>query len=213
MMRASAVQIRDWYDRHVLPALLDRACGLAVIGAQRARVVPQARGRVLEIGFGTGLNLPFYDTAKVSSVVAVEPARQMHALATRRSQEAAFPVELWPAAAERLPFDASSFDSIVCTYTLCSVAEPAAALVEMRRVLRPDGQLFLAEHGLAPDRSVARWQRRIEPYWSRVAGGCHLTRDLPLLLREAGFRRELDRGYISWPRALGYNYWGAVKAA
>jgi ubiquinone/menaquinone biosynthesis C-methylase UbiE len=202
----------SWYDRHVLPYLLDFACGLPMISALRRQVIPQAAGRVLEVGIGTGLNLRFYDRAKVQALVGIDPAQQMHRLARRRSERVGLPVDLRQLTAERLPLDAASFDCVVCTYTLCSVGDPAAALGEMRRVLRPGGRLLFAEHGLAPDAGVARWQTKLEPFWSRIAGGCHLTRDVPLLLRDAGFRTDPDRAYIARPRALGYNFWGEATA-
>ncbi|HEX2603211.1 MAG TPA: class I SAM-dependent methyltransferase [Oxalicibacterium sp.] len=201
-----------WYDRHVLPYLLDTACGLAPIARQRALIVPQAQGRVLEIGIGTGLNLAFYDRRKVAQLVGVDPAAQMHALAQRRSIRAGMQVELVTLSAERLPLASASFDSVVCTYTLCSIPDPHAALREMRRVLKPGGKLFYAEHGLAPDAKVARHQARIEPWWSKIAGGCHLTRNVPELLREAGFHVRGDAGYIAWPRSLSYNFWGEATA-
>jgi SAM-dependent methyltransferase len=201
-----------WYDRHVLPYLLDTACGLAPIARQRALVVPQAQGRVLEIGIGTGLNLAFYDKRKVAQLVGVDPAAQMHALAQRRSIRAGMQVELVTLSAERLPLASASFDSVVCTYTLCSIPDPLAALREMRRVLKPGGKLFYAEHGLAPDAKVVRHQARIEPWWSKIAGGCHLTRNVPELLREAGFQVRGDAGYIAWPRSLSYNFWGEASA-
>lgn len=203
----------SWYDRHVLPWLLDFACGLPMISAQRRQVVPRAAGRVLEIGIGTGLNLRFYDRAKVQALVGIDPAQQMHRLAQRRSQRAGLPVDLRQLTAERLPLDSASFDCVVCTYTLCSVTDPIAALAEMRRVLRPGGRLLFAEHGLAPDTDVARWQYKLEPYWSRIAGGCHLTRDVPLLLRDAGFHADPERAYIARPKALSYNFWGEATAA
>ena len=202
-----------WYDRHVLPRLLDFACGLPMISAQRRQVVPRAAGRVLEVGIGTGLNLRFYDRAKVQTLVGIDPAQQMHSLAQRRSRRAGLPVDLRQLTAERLPLDSASFDCVVCTYTLCSVSDPMAALAEMRRVLRPGGRLLFAEHGLAPDANVARWQYKLEPYWSRIAGGCHLTRDVPLLLRDAGFHSNPERAYIARPKALGYNFWGEATAA
>ena len=198
----------SWYDRRVLPYLIDFACGLPAVAAQRRSVVPQAAGRVLEIGIGTGLNLPFYEPRKVERLVGIDPSVEMHPLALRRSRRAGLPVELRTAAAEQLPLDTASFDCVVCTFTLCSVRDPAAALSEMRRVLRPGGRLLFAEHGLAPDASVARWQHRLEPAWSRLAGGCHLTRDVPLLLRDAGFRAEMERGYFARPRFAAYGFWG-----
>jgi ubiquinone/menaquinone biosynthesis C-methylase UbiE len=202
----------SWYDRHVLPWLLDFACGLPVVSAQRRKVIPQAAGRVLEIGIGTGLNLAFYDKRKLQSLVGIDPALELHPLARRRSARAGIPVQLEAVAAERLPLASGSFDCVVCTYTLCTVADPAAALAELRRVLRPQGKLLFVEHGLAPDASVARWQRRIEPWWSRAAGGCHLTRDVPLLLRDAGFRSRVEAQYVTRPRLLAYTFWGEAQA-
>ncbi len=136
----------------------------------------------------------------------------MHPLAARRSIRAGLPVDLCVATAERLPLEPGSFDCVVCTFTLCSVIDPAAALAEVRRVLRPGGQLLFAEHGLAPDASMARWQHRLEPYWSRVAGGCHSPRDVPLLLRQAGFRAQVESGYFTHPKVLSYGFWGRASA-
>ncbi len=203
----------SWYDRHVLPYLIDFACGLPVIAAQRRKVIPRAAGRVLEIGIGTGRNLAFYDTSKVQVLVGVDPGREMHALARRRSERAGLPVQLHSLSAEKLPLESSSFDCVVCTFTLCSIPDPLAALAEVRRVLRAGGKLLFAEHGLAPDRPVARWQYRLEPWWSRIAGGCHLTRDVPLLLREAGFQAEVEAAYVGRPKVLSYDFWGEATAA
>lgn len=169
-------------------------------------MIPQATGRVLEIGIGTGLNLAFYDRAKVERLVGVDPATEMHALARKRSQRLDLPVELLQLSAEELPVQSGSFDTVICTYTLCSVSSPDQALREMQRVLRPGGKLLFAEHGLAPDAPVAKWQARLEPYWSRIAGGCHLTRDVPRLLADAGFSADMEAGYVAWPRSLAYNF-------
>ena len=203
----------SWYDRHVLPYLLDFACSLSPIARQRRKVIPQATGRVLEIGIGTGLNLAFYDRAKVERLVGIDPATEMHALARKRSQRLGLPVELLQLSAEELPVQSGSFDTVICTYTLCSVSSPDQALREMRRVLRPGGKLLFAEHGLAPDAPVAKWQARLEPYWSRIAGGCHLTRDVPRLLADAGFSADMEAGYVAWPRSLAYNFVGTATAA
>lgn len=203
----------SWYDRHLLPYLLDLACGLPPVAAQRRKLIPRAAGRVLEIGIGTGLNLRFYDKGRIESLVGIDPAEQMHALARRRSSAAGLVVELRQLSAERLPMPSGSFDCVVCTYTLCSVPDPSAALAEMRRVLRPGGRLLFLEHGLAPEASVTRWQFRLEPLWSRIAGGCHLTRDVPRLLRDAGFKASVDAAYISRPKTLAYNFWGEATSA
>ena len=199
-----------WYDQHILPWLIDIACGLPMVQNQRRQLVPQARGRVLEIGMGTGRNLPFYDRSKLTQV-GVDPALQMHRLARRRSEKAGIEVELVGLSAERLPLPDDSFDTVVCTYTLCSIPDPAAALHEVRRVLKPGGQFLFCEHGRSPDPALARWPQRIEPLWMPLAGGCPLTRDVPLLLRDAGLQAQVDQGYIGGPRVLTYHYWGQAQ--
>lgn len=204
--------IENWYERHVLPHLIDLACGIGPIGRQRQKVVPLARGRVLEIGMGTGRNIPYYDRSQVSQVVGVDPALRMHHLAEKRIRLAGLPVELIGLSAEKLPVPDASFDTVVCTYTLCTIPDPAAALAEMKRVLTPGGRLLFSEHGLAPDADVARWQARIEPIWKPLAGGCHLTRDIPLLLKDAGFQIQLESAYIPGPKLLSYHHWGQAQA-
>lgn len=203
-----------WYERHVLPYLVDLACGLNTVRRQRRKVVPAAHGNVLEVGIGTGLNLEHYDKARVDQVVGVDPGLEMHPLAQKRARQAGLTVELVGLSAEKLPFDASTFDTVVVTYALCTIADPLAALVEMRRVLKRGGLLVFCEHGLAPDPSVRRWQHRLTPLWARVAGGCHLDRNVPALLSEAGFQsRDLQTAYLPGPRVLTYNYWGTAEAA
>ena len=203
----------DWYDRHILPWLIDFGCGLPMVQARRRALVPQARGKVLEIGMGTGRNLPFYDRSRITQLVGVDPALQMHSLAQRRSDQAGLDVELVGLTAERLPLPDESFDTVVCTYTLCSIAHPVAALREVWRVLKPGGQFLFCEHGRAPDAGVARWQTRIQPLWTPMMGGCHLDRDVPALLREAGLQAEVDQGYLPGPKLLTYHYWGQARKA
>jgi ubiquinone/menaquinone biosynthesis C-methylase UbiE len=203
----------NWYERHVLPYLIDIACGLRAVRRQRRKVVPSAHGTVLEIGIGTGLNLEHYDKARIERVVGVDPGVEMHPLARKRARQAGLPVELVGLSAETLPFEASTFDTVLVTYALCTIPDPIAALREMRRVLKLGGILVFCEHGLAPDPSVRRWQHRLTPLWSRLAGGCHLERDIPALLADAGFRsRDLQTMYLPGPRVLTYNYWGTAQA-
>ncbi len=200
------------YDRFILPRLLTAACSSPPMMKQRAKVVPHAQGRVLELGIGMGLNLGFYDPDKVTSVTGVDPAPELRAIAEAAPRDPRLVVNVEDGTAEALPFDAASFDTVVCTFTLCSVHGPAAALGEARRVLKPGGTLLFCEHGLAPDAGVAKWQRRIEPVWKRIAGGCRLTRPVASAIEAAGFRMQrVDTMYVpGTPRFAGWNEWGAA---
>ena len=202
----------NWYDRHLLPYLLDLACGIKPIRKQRQKVIPLAQGRVLEVGMGTGLNLPFYDRSRVKAIVGVDPALRMHRLALERSKLAGIDVQLVGLSAEKLPVEDDSFDTVVSTYTLCTIPDPVAALREMRRVLVPGGKLLFSEHGRAPDAGVLRWQTRLQPYWSKLAGGCQLDRDIPALLEQAGFKPEVQSRYLPGPKILSFHYWGEAVA-
>ncbi|HEY0787032.1 MAG TPA: class I SAM-dependent methyltransferase [Thermoanaerobaculia bacterium] len=200
-----------FYERVILPRLVHVTCASRPVMKQRAKVVPAARGRVLEIGFGSGLNLPFYDSGAVERVWALEPSREMWRLARPRVERAPFPVEHVEAGADRIPLDAGAADTIVVTYTLCTIPEAVPAVAEMRRVLRPGGRLLFSEHGAAPDEPTRKWQRRLDPIWSRLSGGCHLDRAIPDLLEEGGFRaHEISASYIPGWKPASYHYWGAA---
>ena len=203
----------NWYDRVVLPYVIDMACGWPMVQKQRRQLVPQAQGRVLEVGMGTGRNLPFYDRSRITRLVGVDPAMQMHRLAQKRSQKAGIAVELMGLSAEQLPTADASFDTVVCTYTLCSIPDAVQALREMRRVLVPGGKLLFCEHGRAPDAGVRRWQDRLQPLWGPLAGGCHLGRDIPELLAKAGFAADTHAAYLPGPRPMTFHYWGQAQAA
>jgi ubiquinone/menaquinone biosynthesis C-methylase UbiE len=199
----------SWYDRHVLPYVIDFACGIKPVRRQRDKVVPLAQGRVLEVGIGTGLNLAHYDKARIEKLVGVDPAQQMHRLARKRMARAGLEVDIVGLSAEKLPLPDASFDTVVMTYTLCSIPDPVPAVREMRRVLKPGGKLLFCEHGVAPDAGVRRWQHRLNPIWGRIGGGCHLDRDIPALLREGGFALpDLQTMYLPGPRFATFNYWG-----
>lgn len=200
----------SWYDRHVLPRILDCACGRAAIAQERALLLPRAAGRILEVGIGTGLNLAHYDRAKVAEVIGLEPASGMHAQAMRRAREAGVRLRLLAAPAECIPLPDASIDTIVLTFTLCSIPDPARALHEMRRVLVSSGNLLFLEHGLAPDPGVRAWQRRLRPWWRLAAGGCTLDRDVPGLLAGAGFAYSLQCGYTTGPKISAFHYRGAA---
>lgn len=202
-----------WADR-VLPTLVDKACRSGAILEERKRWIPRAHGEVLELGVGSGLNLAFYDPARVARVTGVDPSAPLLARARARAAEAPVTVELALAAGERLPFPDRAFDSAVITYSLCSVDDPARVLAEVRRVLRPGGELVLVEHGLAPDARTRRWQHRLTPVWRRVGGGCRLDRDPAALLRAAGYQAdELTAGYGEGASWLSYTYVGVARPA
>lgn len=181
---------------------------------RREALLPAASGKLLEIGIGSGLNLPHYGPA-VTSVDGVDPSATLLAMAGGAVQGLGFPLSLHKASAEELPFANASFDTVVSTWTLCSIANPSAALTEMRRVLRPGGRFLFIEHGLSPEPGVARWQHRLTPLWRRCAGGCHLDRDIASLIADARFGFEkLETGYlVPGPRLLTWNYQGAAHAA
>ena len=203
-----------WYDRHILPVALDFACGLPMVGRQRQLIVPLAQGRVLEVGIGTGLNMRYYDKNRVTKIVGLDPALELHPLARERIAQAGLEVELLGLSAESIPLPDASFDTVLMTYTLCTIPDPLAALREMRRVLARGGQLLYCEHGRAPDASVQRWQERLQPLWGKLAGGCHLGRDIAALLRAAGFQLpDLHTGYLPGPRPMTFHYWGVAHAA
>lgn len=205
----------SFYDRHILPRLICLACASPAVMKQRAKVVPLAQGRVLELGVGGGLNLAFYEPAAVEEVVGVDPSAELRAIAAEAPRPAGLKVSLLAGAAEALPLEDASFDTVVCTFTLCSVVSPAAALAEARRVLKPGGRLLFCEHGLAPDPGVARWQRRVEPVWKRLAGGCHLTRPVGESVRAANLSiSRLDAMYLpKAPRIFGWSEWGEARKA
>ncbi|HEX5455368.1 MAG TPA: class I SAM-dependent methyltransferase [Stellaceae bacterium] len=197
----------DWLLSH----LLDFAMRNRALDDYRRAALAAAHGVVLEIGVGSGLNLPLYAGA-VRRVVALDPSPALLRLARSRVKEAPVPVSLVQGSAERLPFPEATFDSLVMTWTLCSIDDPRSALIEMRRVLKPDGRLLFVEHGLSPDARVARWQRRLTPCWSRLSGGCHLDRKADDLIRAAGFRLDkVETGYMRGPKPWTFLYRGAAS--
>jgi ubiquinone/menaquinone biosynthesis C-methylase UbiE len=202
------------YQNKVFPWALDLACGLPMIGRMRQQVVPLAQGRVLEVGLGTGLNMPHYDTARVTRITGLDPALELQPRARRRIEASGLDVDLLALSAERIPRPDASFDTVVVTYSLCTIPDPLAALQEMRRVLAPGGSLLFCEHGRAPDAAVARWQDRLQGLWGPLAGGCHLNRDIPALLHAAGLHcPQLHTGYLPGPKPWTFHYWGQAYPA
>ena len=199
------------YRRHILPRIVHFACGLKPTMRQRAKVVPRARGRVLEVGIGSGLNLPFYDPAKVSKVWGLDPAPEMTRMAKRAARALPFEVEFIGLPGDEIPLEDISVDTVVVTYTLCTIPDTTPVLRQISRVLRPGGELIFCEHGAAPDAGVRRWQDRLNPAWKRLGGGCNLNRPIPSLIEAGGFHIEhLDAMYIPGWRPASFNYWGAA---
>jgi ubiquinone/menaquinone biosynthesis C-methylase UbiE len=202
------------YERFVVPRLIDLAMRQQPILKYRRKVVPAARGRVLEIGVGSGRNLPLYREG-VSEVIGIDPSERLLDMARERAAGAAVPVSLRRGSATAIELGDANVDTVVMTWTLCSIPDPLAALEEMRRVLKPGGRLLFIEHGLSADPGVARWQHRLTPMWRRLAGGCHLDRKIDDLVRAAGFELpELRTEYAPGPRPMTYMYEGrAVRSS
>ena len=200
------------YANYVLPRLINIAMQNRETARLRATWIPKARGAVLEVGIGSGLNLPFY-SPEVTRVFGVEPSAALQQMARKRATKTPFKVEFLAQSAEKsLPLDAGSIDTVVFTWTLCSIPNAAQALDQAKRVLKPDGRMIFLEHGRAPDRGVAVWQDRITPIWRRIGGGCHLNRGIDSLIKEAGFRiTELKKGYLPGPRPMTYTYEGVAQ--
>jgi SAM-dependent methyltransferase len=199
-----------FYNDFVLTRLSDLAMRNKDLRPFRERVIGAAEGRVLEIGVGSGRNLPFY-RSPAREIFALEPSPKLVALA-RGAAHSSVPVHFLEASGETIPLDDGTIDSVVTTWTLCSIPQAASALQEMRRVLRPGGRLLFAEHGLAPSESVRWWQDRLTPVWRRISGGCHLNRPIRSMIEDAGFRVDrIETGYIPGPKPMTFMYEGSAR--
>jgi ubiquinone/menaquinone biosynthesis C-methylase UbiE len=202
-----------FYQRHIVPCLTHLAMSQGQLVPHRQHIVGAAEGRVLEIGVGSGMNFPHYG-GSVRELIGLEPSPELLRMARPRAQSAAVPITLLDASAEAIPLDTGNIDTVVTTWTLCTIPNASRALSEMRRVLRPCGALLFVEHGRAPEAGVARWQDRIDPLWSRLAGGCHLNRKMDDLITAAGFRIEaLQNSRLPGPRTHTYLYEGRARPA
>jgi ubiquinone/menaquinone biosynthesis C-methylase UbiE len=200
------------YDKYVLPKIIDSACKQKPNMMQREKIIPLASGNVLEIGIGSGLNLPFYDKEQVKHLMAIDPSIDIWNKNKIDPNDFPFDFEFAQAFAENIPCNNNSFDTVVITYTLCSIPDTKKAFEEIRRVLKPNGKLVFCEHGKAPDKAVEKWQNLINPVWKRFGGGCNLNRDIPLIIENNGLKiNGLETMYLPGWKPASFNYWGTAK--
>jgi ubiquinone/menaquinone biosynthesis C-methylase UbiE len=198
-----------FYNKHIMPKVVHLTCSMKPAIHQRRKVVPLAQGVVLEVGIGSGLNLPYYDVSRITKVIGLDPSSEMRQIAEKAASAVSFDVEFISLPGEEIPLDNNSVDTVLITYTLCSIPDAQLALQQMSRVLKPEGKLIFCEHGVAPDPNVRRWQDRMNPVWSRLGGGCQLNRAIPELIEQGGFRIDgMQAKYIPGWRPASYNYWG-----
>jgi len=202
----------SFYERKILPRLIHHVCGLSPMSKQREKIIPQASGRVLELGIGSGHNLRYYDATQVDHIIGVDPTPD-HSKLDQAMQASKVSAEFLEASAEDLPIDSNSIDNVVCTYVLCTIPDARQALEECKRVLKPGGRFLFVEHGIAPNAKVRKTQERVNPYWKKIAGGCHLNRDIPAILAEVGFTTpDLATMYLPGWKPATYNFLGAATA-
>ena len=203
----------SFYDKYILPSLINCACGTKPMRYQRQKIVPFAEGSVLEIGIGSGLNLPFYDPGKINKIWRLDPSKELNSMAKNVSTTVDVEVDFIIGGAEEIPLPDNSIDTVLLTYTLCTIAEVKDSIREMERVLKTSGRMLFCEHGLAPDEKVVRWQERLSPYWKKIAGGCHLNRNIPKIIEDSKFKIvKLESMYLpKTPKFAGFNYWGEAR--
>jgi ubiquinone/menaquinone biosynthesis C-methylase UbiE len=200
-----------FYQDQIVPVLINLAMHRRDLAAYRSRVIPAADGRVLEIGIGSGFNLPFY-SRNVERLIGLDPSAKLLSMVRRNLRPDAPSVELIEGSAEAIPIGNDSVDTVVTTWTLCSIPDVGSALREMHRVLRPTGRLLFVEHGRAPEPNVVWWQDHLTPAWKRIGGGCHLNRAIQMLIEDAGFQFDrVETGYMRGPRPLTFMYEGSAR--
>lgn len=205
--------LRNWYEEKILSKIITATCGQEEVALLRQEIIPLAEGNVFELGCGGGLNQPYYDKSKVTEFAGIDPNDALLEEARKMARANGWEADIRSGKGEDIPFGDGSFDTVVCTYTLCSVDDQAKVLSEMRRILKPGGRLLFLEHGKAPDRGLQKWQRRIEPVWKRVMGNCHLTREIGGAIRSAGFEVEpVGQEYFEgMPKWAGWMEWGTAR--
>ena len=205
--------IKKAYEKYLLPKIIDKCCSTKPVNYQRNKIVPNATGTVLEIGIGSGLNIPFYNKREINKVYGLDPSAELCEMAIKTAKDNQIDVNILINGAEEIKLTSNTIDSVLITYTLCSIPNFNDALKEIKRVMKSDGNIFFCEHGIAPDPKIKKWQNRINPLWSKLFGGCNINRDIPFIINEAGFEvKSLQQMYLpSTPKIVGYNYWGVAS--
>ena len=203
----------SFYDKYILPKVLNCTCASKPINYQRDKIVPLAKGAVLDVGIGSGLNIPFYNKTKIKQLYGLDPSKELLDIAKSVAKEKKLEIEFLECGAESIPLPDKSIDNVLITYTMCTIPDVAISNSEIMRILKDDGKLLFCEHGLAPDKNIAKWQKRINPLWSKIAGGCNLNKDIPNLISSSGFKiLNMEEMYLpGTPKFAGYNYWGVAK--
>ena len=198
------------YDKYLLPHLLNCTCNQKPFIYQRKKVVPFAKGNILEIGIGSGLNIPFYEAEDINKIWGIDPSEELIAMAKKQINDDTPDIEFIISKAEDIDFDDAFFDTILMTYTMCTISNLSEAFREIRRVIKPSGTLIFCEHGMAPDENVVKWQNRINTFWPKISGGCNINKEIPRIVESLGFSiTNLENMYLpKTPKVLGYNYWG-----
>jgi len=201
------------YNKYILPRVLNCSCGSKPINHQRNKIVPLAEGIVLDIGIGSGLNIPFYDKSKIKYLYGLDPSKELIEMARPLANLNQIEIEFLECGAENIPLLDNSIDTVLITYTMCTIQDVILSNSEIKRVLKDNGKLLFCEHGLAPDKNIAKWQKIINPIWNKIAGGCNLNRNIPELITSSGFKiSNMEEMYLpNTPKFAGYNYWGVAR--
>ena len=205
--------ISNLYDKFVLPKLLDVCCSTKPINYQRNKIVPNAKGDILEVGIGSGLNIPYYDPKKINKIIGLDPSEELNEMAKENAAKSDINIDILIAGAEEIPLPSNSIDTVLITYTLCTIPNLADSLKEIKRVMKNDAEMIFCEHGIAPDLRIQNWQNKINPLWGKLFGGCNINRDIPTILVNSEFKiQTLEQMYLpSTPKIVGYNYWGEAS--
>ena len=205
--------IKSWYEKFFLPKLCNKCCSTKPINYQRNKVVPLAKGVVLEIGMGSGLNIPFYNKNNIKKIIGLDPSQELNFLAKKIAKENNIGIDFIMSGAEEIPLPNDYVDTILITYTLCTIPDLDKSMNEMKRVLKSEGKFIFCEHGIAPDQNIIKWQGRINPIWKAIMGGCNINRNIPKIISDSGFDiTDINKMYLpSTPKIVGYNYWGVAQ--